>query len=139
MVYYYINITVTMELTNSNIETTVLIADKCRYCLENSDDNETIFLKPCNCTDPICTQCLKKWIECNKVVACEICLQKFQIPDDIDIQIPSTDYLFETDSETEEELMNNCFDDWNIKLFLISLISVSVFMILLIILNINFF
>lgn len=78
------------EIININ-ETTPLVEEKleqCRYCWESPKENSFVFLKPCKCTNPICSRCLKKRIELNKVIVCEICLQKFQIPTNMDIRIP---------------------------------------------------
>lgn len=137
-----------MELINIDIDTTSYTIDNCRYCLENSNENTSTFLKPCNCTDPICVKCLKKWIESNKIIDCEICLEKFKIPAGIEIKFPTvskksyieptsivSEYLIETSSESEQDTPDHCCYDPNVRLFLIAISSIILFMIFYLIAN----
>jgi hypothetical protein len=50
----------------------------CRICFEHSEQ----LLFPCNCRDPICSNCLKRWIEIkienDRDIFCEVCCSSYR-------------------------------------------------------------
>lgn len=120
-------------------ETTLLLADKCRYCLKTASETVSDFLKPCKCTNPICADCLKKWIETSNTTNCELCLEKFQVPVDLVITITNPpklvinpmDYFQQINNQTDQE--DSCSNGITGLIFL--LVSVTAFLLLFLILR----
>jgi hypothetical protein len=61
--------------------------EHCKYCLQNSIENTSQFITPCNCTNPVCINCLRIRVESDKKLKCELCLEDLQITPDMRISI----------------------------------------------------
>lgn len=80
----------------------------CKYCLENTQECKSVFITPCQCTNPVCSKCLKKKISLDNKIICEICKSKYNLPSDIDItQIISENIPINSLSRTDNRLYIN--------------------------------
>ena len=52
----------------------------CKYCLcPITELDETEFIYPCKCTNPVCEACLQKYININNRTICEICKEPYKL------------------------------------------------------------
>ena len=49
----------------------------CKYCLLY--DNPEDLIKPCECSNPVHKECLKRWYVLKKSESCEICHERFEV------------------------------------------------------------
>lgn len=66
-------------LTTAFIEIPISTTEEqCKYCYDNLSESKHQFIRPCSCTDPICSKCFQTHVADGKT-QCEICMTEFSI------------------------------------------------------------
>lgn len=86
----------------------------CKYCLENSLECKSPFVKPCRCTDPVCLNCLRRQIELKRTIICEICKTTYVITADMNIiYTPEPERMHVTELvDFRDPLMDNAWSQY---------------------------
>lgn len=61
----------------------------CRFCLESSEElgDQNQWLRPCNCTNPICRQCFETYVTKYKKTKCKACGAPFRADDGSEVSV----------------------------------------------------
>ena len=116
----------------------------CKYCLEPILKRRKR-INPCNCTQPICLECLSKQLKITGNRHCEICRVDFNMNSKLIRKIDkcSVTIIISNEDRNEQsngiELIDNTRDGVNVKmiaaifciLFIVILISVAVYLIII--------